>query len=155
MSVCLCSLALPLLFPLKRLKMMVGDEQTDTSLQVRRKSLLTLDQQHSSSDIFVSISGLIGTKRTPVLLICTMLTFSPHPALLSLLLLLCRCWEDYSSNQTGREDESPRVLRASDRQCLPGRLLQEPCTICLSTAGVCASVCTTMCVRIVLAGNQL
>ena len=39
--------------------MMVGDEQADTQ-QVRRKNLLTLDQQNSSSDIFVSISGLIG-----------------------------------------------------------------------------------------------
>lgn len=38
-------------------KMMVGDEQ---AAQLPRKSLLTLDQQNSCSDIFVSISGLIG-----------------------------------------------------------------------------------------------
>lgn len=63
----------------KRLKMMVGDEQTDTSVQTRRKSLLTLDQQHSSSDIFVSISGLIGIYEVDfVLLTCDVFTLSPH-----------------------------------------------------------------------------
>ena len=63
----------------KRLKMMVGDEQTDTSVQTRRKSLLTLDQQHSSSDIFVSISGLIGIYEVDfVLLTCDVFTLSLH-----------------------------------------------------------------------------
>ena len=40
--------------------MMVGGEPTEVQ-QIQRKSLLTLDQQNSCSDIFVSISGLIGT----------------------------------------------------------------------------------------------
>lgn len=94
----------------KRLKMMVGDEQTDTSVQTRRKSLLTLDQQHSSSDIFVSISGLIGIYEVDfVLLTCDVFTLSPHFPLRSPF-ILCRCWKDYPSNQTGREDEPSRVL---------------------------------------------
>ena len=38
---------------------MVGGEPSEAQ-QVQRKSLLTLDQQNSSTDIFVSISGLIG-----------------------------------------------------------------------------------------------
>ena len=46
---------------IKRAKMMVGGEPTDTERKIQRKSLLTLDQQNSCSDIFVSISGLIGT----------------------------------------------------------------------------------------------
>ncbi|CAI8021259.1 Deoxyadenosine kinase [Geodia barretti] len=44
-------------------KMMVGGEPTETK-QIQRKSLLTLDQQNSCSDIFVSISGLIGAGKT-------------------------------------------------------------------------------------------
>ena len=40
--------------------MMVGVEPTETERKIQRKSLLTLDQQNSCSDIFVSISGLIG-----------------------------------------------------------------------------------------------
>ena len=39
--------------------MMVGSDQAEAQ-QIQRKSLLTLDQQNSCSDIFVSISGLIG-----------------------------------------------------------------------------------------------
>ena len=41
--------------------MMVGSDQAEAQ-QIQRKSLLTLDQQNSCSDIFVSISGLIGTE---------------------------------------------------------------------------------------------
>ena len=47
-------------------KMMVGGEPTETK-QIQRKSLLTLDQQNSCSDIFVSISGLIGAPSPPLL----------------------------------------------------------------------------------------
>ena len=60
--------------------MMVGGEQAETQ-QIQRKNLLTLDQQNSCSDIFVSISGLIGiyTKGTLLHLVKPLVaTLCPH-----------------------------------------------------------------------------
>lgn len=44
---------------------MIGDcEFTEDQMSPSRLTLLTLDQKHSSQDIFISISGLIGAGKT-------------------------------------------------------------------------------------------
>lgn len=45
----------------ERVKMMVGEPEEMLSRTESRKGLLTMDQRNSSSDLFISISGLIGT----------------------------------------------------------------------------------------------
>ena len=45
--------------------MMVSEEEGGLQMApLERKSLLTLDQKNSSSDLFISISGLIGAGKT-------------------------------------------------------------------------------------------
>lgn len=45
----------------KLVKMMVGEPEEMLPRTESRKGLLTMDQRNSSSDLFISISGLIGT----------------------------------------------------------------------------------------------
>ena len=57
---CCCPLPRPFLVYLA--KMMVGEPEEMPAVTDCRKQLLTMDQRNSSSDLFISISGLIGKR---------------------------------------------------------------------------------------------
>jgi len=57
---CCCPLLRPFLVYLA--KMMVGEPEEMPAVTDCRKQLLTMDQRNSSSDLFISISGLIGKR---------------------------------------------------------------------------------------------
>lgn len=67
---------------------------------VSRRELLTMDQQHSSSDIFVSISGLIGEIK---LFLCNCVYEKS-------LSCLVRSGQDYPRSRTGQAHGSSMFL---------------------------------------------
>lgn len=94
-------------------------EQSDVA---GRKGLLTLDQQNSSSDIFISISGLIGMDFAAC--------FFAYPPLgvtriyYIYIFIYFRSRENNPRYQTGREDGATLLLRTGNRQHVSRRLLQ-------------------------------